>query len=87
MKTLTAFAVGGTDLRGKERLGRSVQVRVACSYSYNGGTVVKGVLYSGYDVAPPIIPDGYVLVDIGIGLCLNSHPPMATKILRIPRSN
>lgn len=80
--TTRAFIHPGTDLRGKAKPGKRVTVQIAVSQSYNGGTVVDGKWYSGYRVAPPTIPAGYELSDIGVGLCLNSCPPIATKVLR-----
>ena len=47
-----------------------------------GDIVEKGEWFAGYEVPPPIVPEGFKLVGIGIGLCLNSAPPRATAILR-----
>jgi hypothetical protein len=60
------------------------EVSFAVSYTYNGGTVYRERWYKGYKCQPPIIPDGYRLVDIGVGHEMNSHPPRATyKLERI----
>jgi len=75
------FKVPGTDLRGKEKPGQSVSVRIACSIRYNGGTVIKGKWYSGYDVAPPVVPQGYELISDYTGMQLNSSPPHVTMNL------
>jgi hypothetical protein len=54
----------------------------AVSYKYNGGTVIDGKWYEGYEVPPPILPTGYKLVGIGVGLQLNASPPLATARLK-----
>lgn len=71
-----------TDLTKKAKPGKSVTVTYAVGMSYNGGIVEKGEWFAGYEVPPPIVPEGFKLVGIGIGLCLNSAPPRATAILR-----
>lgn len=76
------FRYPAPDLRGRERLGEDVKVRYPVSISYNGGTVIHEKWYAGYKVPDPIVPAGYKLVDMGVGLELNAHPPMATMILR-----
>jgi len=83
------------DLRGKEkdrkgRLRDSVEVTYPVSYRYNGGTCIKpdgtwspeGDWYPGYRVPPPIVPAGYKLVSLGVGLQLNARPPYATVLLK-----
>lgn len=60
--------------------GRLVEYPV--SYTYNGGIVVDGEWYSGFEVPGPVIPEGYELISIGIGLNLNARPPFATSLLR-----
>lgn len=89
------FVCPAPDLRGKEldRKGRqrkSVEVTYPVSYRYNGGILLKpdgswdpdnGDWYPGYEVPRPILPDGYKIVGIGVGLQLNSRPPYATTIL------
>jgi hypothetical protein len=76
------FHVAAPDLTSKAKPGKSVTVRYPVSISYNGGTVVNDKWCAGYIVPPPIVPAGYELVDLCVGLELNAHPPMATKILR-----
>ena len=71
-----------TDLTNKAKPGQEVQVTYATGITYNGGTVVNGEWFAGYDVPPPIVPNGFELYHIGVGLDLNSHPPRATAILR-----
>lgn len=77
-----AFKHPGVDLRGKENPNKDVKVSIPCSISYNGGTVIDDKWYSGYDVAPPIVPDGYELVDLLCGYELNAHPPLQAMIMR-----
>lgn len=75
------------DLRGRERdkkgkLLDSVEVTYPVSYCYNGGTSIDGKLYTGYEVPPPILPNGYELVNLGAGLQFNARPPYATMLLK-----
>lgn len=70
-----------TDLTFKAKPGERVTITYATGISYNGGTVIDGEWFAGYEVPPPIIPAGYELVHIGVGLDLNSHPPRATALL------
>lgn len=56
-------------------------VQYPTSYEYNGGIIIDGEWFSGYDVGLPIIPDGYELKGIGIGYQLNARPPIATGYL------
>lgn len=63
----------------KHKVGDRVHYRV--SYQYNGGIVVGGKHYRGYRVPPPILPEGTAIAGLGIGLCLNHMPPLATGIL------
>jgi hypothetical protein len=72
----------GTDLRGKEKLNASVEVKVDCSYLYNGGITIGDDWYPGFEVDPPIIPRGYELVGMGVGAQLNARPPYSTLCLR-----
>ena len=58
------------------------EVQFPVSYRYNGGTIIGGKWYSGYEVPPPIVPSGYKLVSLGVGLQLNSRPPFATMLLK-----
>jgi hypothetical protein len=57
------------------------EVTFPVSYEYNGGIVIKGKWYKGYEVPPPTIPKGYKLESIAVGLQLNSRPPYATMAL------
>jgi hypothetical protein len=76
------FHCPAPDLTKKARPGRKVEVTFPVSFSgYNGGTVVGGKWYSGFKVPEPIVPPGFKLKDIGVGLQLNAHPPYATMIL------
>jgi len=74
------------DLRGMEKKIKgkktSIEVTHPVSIRYNGGTIIGDKWYRGYYVPDPIIPDGYKLVDIGVGLQLNARPPYATKLLK-----
>lgn len=81
------FHCPAPDLRGKERnkqgkLLDSVEVTYPVSYRYNGGTTIEDEWYTGYEVPPPILPDGYELVNLGVGLQLNARPPYATMLLK-----
>lgn len=70
------------DLTSKAKPGAEVTVTYPVSISYNGGTVVDGKWYGGYLVPDPIVPAGYELVDMGVGLQLNARPPTCTMKLR-----
>lgn len=65
----------------KQQMGQSFEVTYPVSYRYNGGIIVDGKWYKGYDVPKPDVPEGYELIDIGVGLQLNAKPPYATKVL------
>mgnify|MGYP001609667437 CR=1 FL=1 len=67
--------------KGKKWL-TSHLVTYPVSYRYNGGIIIKGKWYDGFKVPPPIIPEGFELVGIGVGLEMNCHPPLATVYLR-----
>lgn len=69
------------DLTQKAKQGKTVEVHIPVSYSYNGGTVIQEEWFVGYLVPEPIIPAGFKLVDPGFGLQLNAHPPYATMWL------
>lgn len=73
---------GPIDLKKTEKWADGYLVQYPVSYKYNGGTIIDGEWYKGFKVPPPEIPEGYELVDIGIGLQLNSKPPIATKYLK-----
>ena len=64
------------------RWGIGCLVKYPVSYRYNGGVTYKGQWYEGFTVSKPRVPPGFKLVGIGIGLELNSHPPLATQYLR-----
>ena len=68
--------------RGREKWLDGVLVMYPTSITYNGGTVIDGEWYSGYEVPQPKIPKGYELVSIYCGDQLNNHPPLATRLLR-----
>lgn len=51
------------------------------SYRYNGGIILDDEFYEGFEVPDPVIPKGYKLKDIGVGLQLNAKPPYATMYL------
>jgi hypothetical protein len=77
-----------TDLRGveKKRNGQlldSVEVYYAVSCRYNGGYTRDGddEWYTGFEVPPPILPEGYKLKSLGVGLQLNARPPYATALM------
>lgn len=76
-----------TDLRpmGDKIKGRrtSVEVQYDVSYVYNGGTDMTpdGEWYDGFEVSPPILPAGFKLRGLGVGLQHNARPPYATALL------
>lgn len=74
------FHCPATELRG-EATKDGKEVQYAVSYEYNGGIVISGKWYKGFKVPPPILPYGYKLVGIGVGLELNAKPPLATARL------
>lgn len=72
----------------------SVEVTYPVSYRYNGGIILTpdgkidincrhpdSKWYAGFKVPPPVIPEGYELKSLGVGLQLNSKPPFATCLL------
>jgi hypothetical protein len=62
---------------------REGMISYPVSYDYNSPRFVQGTgLIYGYDVADPIIPAGYELVEMYFGLQLNSYPPMKKNMLR-----
>ena len=74
-----------TDLRKKKPRNpdASVEVTYSVGYTYNGGmTGPDGEHYAGYEVPPPILPEGYVLVGLGVGYQFNAHPPYATELMK-----
>jgi len=81
------YKVKGDDLRGKESADNDVLVKIHHSINYNGGTVVDGKWYAGYEVDRPIVPKGYELFSIGEGSQLNAHPPYTMMILRKVKTN
>jgi hypothetical protein len=62
--------------------GESCTVIYPISQRYNGGIIINNEWYEGFKVPPPIVPDGYKLVNIGIGDQLNATPPHATMYLK-----
>jgi len=75
------FHFPAPDLTKKARHDKRVEVTYPVSYTYNGGTVIDGKWYAGYEVPKPIVPKGYKLTGIGVGFQFNAHPPYATMIL------
>ena len=74
------FKSPATDLRDKTPKIRC-EVTYRVSYEYNGGIVIEGEWYNGFEVPPPLLASGYKLVGIGVGLQLNARPPLATARL------
>ena len=58
------------------------EVQYPVSYEYNGGIQLEDGWFNGFQVDAPIVPDGYELVGIGVGLEFNAHPPLATMVMR-----
>lgn len=52
------------------------------SIRYNGGIIIDGKWYDGYEVVKPKVPKGFKLYNIGCGLQLNARPPYATSYLQ-----
>ena len=75
------YEVPATDLTKNAKPGKKIRVTYAVGYSYNGGTVVNGEWFAGFKVPPPIVPAGYKLIGLAVGLELNAHPPQATALL------
>lgn len=59
----------------------SYEVTYPVSYRYNGGIIIGDNWYKGYHVPKPDIPEGFELVNIGVGLQLNARPPYATMLV------
>jgi len=57
------------------------EVQFPTGVRYNGGTIVNGKWVQGILIAEPILPKGFMLRNIGVGLQLNCCPPYATKYL------
>ncbi len=76
------FKVKAPQLERRERWLKRHLVVYPVSYTYNGGIIVDGDWYEGFEVDPPIVPEGFELVDIGVGLDMNNKPPLATNYLR-----
>lgn len=76
------FVCAAQNFTDKAKPGESVKVNVQHGISYNGGTVIDGKWYAGYEVPAPIVPEGYELVSEYVGSELNAHPPYVTMILR-----
>ena len=60
---------------------RRGEVTFPVSYTYNGGTIINEEWFDGFDVPEPQVPHGFVLESIGVGLQMNSRPPIATMFL------
>lgn len=73
--------VPGKDLTRFANPGKKVKVTYPTSQGYNGGIVVQGEWFEGYQVDEPIVPAGYELRGIGMGLQLNARPPLCTMLL------
>lgn len=67
---------------GNMQVGDFITVTYPVSYRYNGGIIICGKWYERVEVPEPIVPDGYELHGIGIGLNLNAIPPIATASLK-----
>lgn len=70
--------------KGAKKVGKnSYEVTYPVSYKYNGGYVMHGddQWYAGFYVPEPVVPAGWKLVGIGVGLQLNARPPYATMLL------
>ena len=65
-----------------ERWLDSYLVTFPVSYRPNGGCVIDGEYYDGVEVPSPIIPSGYTLKSIGVGMMLNQTPPVCTMYLK-----
>lgn len=65
-----------------EKWGSGKIVTYPVSYRYNGGTIIDGEWYDGYEVPFPSVPNGYKLFNVGIGLQLNAHPPYASMLMK-----
>ena len=65
----------------EEKWCDSYLVNYPVSYRYNGGILIDGEWYGGYDVPRPIVPEGFKLKNIGVGLQMNARPPYATMYL------
>lgn len=63
---------------------REGKVSYPVSYAYNGGTIIAGKFYAGYEIPPPVIPAGFKVVELYMALQHNAHPPLKTvKLVRI----
>tara|TARA_R110000824_G_scaffold391980_1_gene590113 strand:- start:399 stop:695 length:297 start_codon:yes stop_codon:yes gene_type:complete len=65
-----------------EKWCNSYLVTYPVSYTYNGGIIVDGKLYAGFEVPNPKVPKGFELESIYCGLQLNAKPPYATSLLK-----
>lgn len=66
--------------QSKFKKGKSFEVSFPVSYKYNGGIVIDGKHYDGYEVPNPDLPEGWELLSIGVGLQM-TYPPYCTKVL------
>lgn len=76
------FKIKHAPLTIAERWCDSFLVTYPVSQEYNGGTIIDGVWYKGYEVPAPKFPKGFKVVSIGCGLQHNAHPPYATVYLQ-----
>jgi hypothetical protein len=67
--------------RAKAKRGEAHEVVFPVSYEYNGGITIDGKWHNGYQVPRPVVPAGWRLIGIGVGLQLNAQPPFATMRL------
>lgn len=58
------------------------EITYPVSYRYSGGIVVGNAWYRGYIVPKPVVPAGWEIVGLGVGLQLNCRPPYATAGLQ-----
>jgi hypothetical protein len=82
MKYETPMKFPVPKLKKGKRWGSGTLVTFPVSYTYNGGICVGEDWYPGFEVPPPVVPEGYELVGMGIALQLNARPPYATMLLK-----
>lgn len=76
------FHLSEADLMETEKWLDSCLVMYSVTYCYNGGISIDGRWGYGIKVPPPNVPEGYRLVDIGVGLQFGFTPPKATSYLK-----
>lgn len=79
---MSYFKCEAPDYTHKAKPGKRIKVDLPISVSYNGGTVIDGKWYAGYEVPKPIVPDGYELVSSYSGAQYNAHPPTLEMYLQ-----